>query len=121
MAENNRHIGADPARKVPVNGRPPDGLKALKTLIGRNRKKPDKKQNPNPGLTTRYCVLCYNPRVVSISSGAAPAANSRALKTGKRLIGDINSFREVRSSRGGHLALVPILKFSFSSSGAIVA
>jgi len=115
-------LRADPAQKIPENGRSaPDSLKALKTLTKRNRKKLDKKQNPNPGLTTRYCVLCYNPRVISISSSAAPAANSRALKTGKSLIGDINSFREVRSSRGGHLALVLIPKFSFSSSGAITA
>jgi hypothetical protein len=58
----------------------PHSLKVLKTLIRRDRKKLDKKQNPNPGLTTRYCVLCYNPRVVSISSGAAPASNSRAFE-----------------------------------------
>ena len=121
MAKTNRHIGADPAQKIPENGRFPHGLKGFKTLIKRNREKLYKKQNPNPGLTTGYCVLCYNPRVISISSSAALAANSRALKTGKSLIGDINSFREVRSSRGGHLALVPIPKFSFSSSGAIVA
>src|SRR5215813_5194024 len=122
---NCAHLSLDPQganhTRAPTIGRSPDGLKGLKTLIKLIRKKLDKKQNPNPGLTTSYCVLCYNPRVVSISSGAAPAANSRALETGRRLIGDINSFREVRSSRGGHLALVPIPKFSFSSSGAIVA
>jgi len=59
--------------------------------------------------------------VVSVSSGAAPAANSLGFDDRERLIGDINSFREVRSSRGGHLALLSIPKFSFSSSGSIVA
>jgi hypothetical protein len=76
-------LRADPARKIPENGRSPDSLKALKTLIKRNRKKLDKKQNPNPGLTTRYCVLCYNPRAVSISSGAAPASNIRPFEDWK--------------------------------------
>ena len=80
MAKTDRHIGADHDRKIPENGRPPGGLKALKPLIKRDRKKLDKKQSPNPGLTTGYCVLCYNPRVVSISSGAAPASNSRAFE-----------------------------------------
>jgi hypothetical protein len=79
MAKTNCHFASRRSlQKIPENGRPPDSLKALKTLIKRNRKKLDKKQNPNPGLTTRYCVLCYNPRAVSISSGAAPASNSRA-------------------------------------------
>jgi hypothetical protein len=85
MTKTNRHIGAYPARKIPENGRHPDGLKALKTLIKRNRKKLDKKQNPNPGLTTGYCVLCYNSRAVSISSGAAPASNSRAFEDWKEV------------------------------------
>jgi hypothetical protein len=93
----------------------------LKTLIKRDRKKLDKKQNPNPGLTTRYCVLCYNSRAVSISSGAAPASNSRAFEDWKEIDRRNQQFCEVRSSRGGHLALVPIPKFSFSTSGAIVA
>jgi len=55
----------------------------LKTLTICNRKKADKNQNPNPGLTTGYCVLCYNPRVVSTSSGVAPAANSRVFEDPK--------------------------------------
>jgi hypothetical protein len=78
-------LGVDPARKIPENGRSPYSLKAFKTLIKRNWKKLDKKQNPNPGLTTRYCVLCYNSRVVSISSGAAPASNSRAFEDWKEV------------------------------------
>src|SRR5262245_7949247 len=85
MAKTNRHIGAGPAQKIPENGRSQDGLKGLKTLIKRNREKLYKKQNPNPGLTTGYCVLCYNPRVVSISSGAAPASNSRAFEDWKEI------------------------------------
>jgi hypothetical protein len=85
ISKINRHIGAGPARKIPENGRSPHGLKALKALIKRERKKLDKKQNPNPGLTTRYCVLCYNPRVVSISSGAASASNSRAVEGWKEI------------------------------------
>jgi hypothetical protein len=84
MAETNRRLcfaPIPPGRFLKTDA--PHSLKALKTLIKRNRKKLDKKQNPNPGLTTRYCVLCYNPRAVSISSGAAPASNIRPFEDWK--------------------------------------
>ena len=73
-----------PGRFLKTDAHSPS-LKTMKTLIKRDRKKLDKKQNPNPGLTTRYCVLCYNPRVFSISSGAAPASNSRAFEDWKEV------------------------------------
>jgi hypothetical protein len=86
MAKTNRSLclaPIPPGRFLKTDA--PHSLKAFKTLIKRNRKKLDKKQNPNPGLTTRYCVLCYNSRAVSISSGAAPASNSRAFEDWKEI------------------------------------